>query len=122
MSTSILDRSLVAFSFGLDNEATTTGSSFMPIISSIFLIFATSSPSSCSFLAIVCCNSLFFFTNNSFFLSSSYLNSVSSSTFLYKYQIVPPPMIKAKITKIITNIKTFLKNCFNVYWRTPLIS
>ncbi len=122
MSTSNLDRSLSAFCLGLDVEATITGSSFIPIISSIFLNFATNSPNSCSFLAIVSCNSLFFFTRSSFSLSSLYLNSVSSSTLLYRYQIVPPPITKARIIKIIKNIKIFLKNCFNVYCLTPFIS
>ena len=122
MSTSNLDKSLLAFCLGLDAEATITGSSFIPIISSIFLILATSSPNSCSFLAIVSCNSLFFFTRSSFSLSSLYLNSVNSSTLLYRYQIVPPPITKANKIKMIKNIKIFLKNCFKVYCLTPFIS
>jgi len=122
MSTSILDNSLSALSFGFFRDATITGSSCMPIISSIFLILATSSPNSCSFLAIVICNSLFFLTNLSFSLSNLYLSSVSSFTLLYRYQIVPPPIINDKIIKIITKIKIFLKNCFKVYCLTPLTS
>jgi len=122
MSTSILDSSLSALSFGFFRDATITGSSCIPIISSIFLILATSSPNSCSFLAIVICNSLFFLTNLSFSLSSLYLSSVNSFTLLYRYQMVPPPTMNDKTIKIITNIKIFLKNCFKVYCLTPLTS